>query len=611
MKRSKLQFGISQKLRAPRLGGGSAFSLLTVLAALCSVLVMLPLGALVVTAVSASPDSAVVHYAGGLLGRYTVTTLALVLLVGVGTLAMGVGSAWLVTMCSFPGRALFTWALVLPFALPGYVSAYSYTYLLQHAGPVQTALRAATGWGPLDYWFPDIRSVGGAAFVLSMVLYPYVYLLARTAFLTQSAAAFEVSRTLGRSPWRAFFEVAIPLARPAIVAGVALALMETLADYGTVAHFAVETFTTAIYRTWFSMGDRVGAVQLALILVGFVLLVLALERVGRRGRRFGDARAGRPMPRMPLSGWRAAVATTACLIPLACGFLIPVGMLVWLGVMLDVPWLDARNTMLVRNTLILGLVGGVVTLAVAAIIAYARRLSRGVLTHAFAQLAGFGYAVPGAVIAVGLLIPFGAFDRWLNRLMEATFGVSTGLLLTGTITAVVFAYVVRFLAVSLNGVEAGLSRISPSLDGASRTLGVGPWGTFARVHAPLLRGGMLTALMITMVDIMKELPATLILRPFNFDTLAIRAYRLASDERLALASVPSLMIVVVGLIPVILLSRQIARAGAEHHAPPSSQSAIEPDPEPQTPEAAALVPSLGGAPVAPDGGPQGAGREAA
>ncbi len=532
---------------------------LTAAAVVLSSLTLVPLASLVAAALGPA-DGAVAHYLETVLPGYALNTLGLVALVAVGVTAVGVGTAWLVTMCRFPGRRMFAWALVLPLAMPAYVSAYAYTYLLQHPGPVQTALREATGWGPHDYWFPDIRSLPGAAFVLAMVLYPYVYLLARAAFLQQSATAFEASRTLGRSPWRAFAGVAVPLARPAIVAGLALAVMETLADYGTVYHFGVETFTTAIYRTWFSMGDRVAAVQLSLLLVGLVVLVLALERIGRRGQRFADTRAGRPMPAMTLHGGRAALAVVACATPVLAGFLVPAGTLLGLGLGLSVDWLDPRTWALVGNTVTLGLIGATVTVTVAVVIAYARRLSRSRVTRGLGLLAGFGYAVPGAVIAVGLLIPFGAFDRWLNGVMVDLFGIRTGLLLTGTLAAIVFAYAVRFLAVSLNGVEAGLARIAPSLDGASRTLGQGPAGTFLRVHAPLLKGGLLTAFLITFVDIMKELPATLILRPFNFDTLAIRAHRLASDERLAQASVPALMIVAVGLIPVILVSRQITRA---------------------------------------------------
>ncbi|UOM34989.1 iron ABC transporter permease [Acuticoccus sp. I52.16.1] len=536
---------------------GTGTSVLVGVAGVLCVATLLPLGALVVSAFAGSTD-AVAHYAATVLPQYIFNTVTLVVIVAVLASTAGVSAAWLVTMCRFPGREVFAWALVLPLAMPAYVSAYAYTYLLSHPGPVQTALRDATGWGPHAYWFPDIRSLGGAAFVISMVLFPYVYLMARTAFLQQSSTAFESARIMGRSPWRAFIGVAVPLARPAIVAGLALVCMETLADYGAVSYFGVQTFTTAIYRTWFSLGDRTAAVQLALALVTLVLLVIALERLGRRGRRFSEA--GRPFRGLPLSGWRAGLAIAACTLPVAFGFLVPGLTLVWLGVSLDVAWLDARTTRLISNSLTLAFVGGVATVSVAVVIAYARRLSAGRMTQALGQLATFGYAVPGAVIAVGLLIPFGAFDRWLHKLMTATFGVGTGLLLTGTIAAVVFAYVVRFLAVSLNGVEAGMARISPSLDSASRTLGAGQGRTFFRIHAPLLSGGLLTAFLITFVDIMKELPATLILRPFNFDTLAIRANRLASDERLAEASVPSLMIVAVGLIPVVLLSRQIARS---------------------------------------------------
>ncbi len=547
---------MARRQRGRVIGGGARW--LVVLAGVLTVATLLPLLALIVTAFQSTGD-AFAHYAETVLPGYIATTVVLALAVGAGVAVTGVVTAWLVTMCRFPGRRLFAWLLVLPIAMPGYVSAYAYTYLLQHPGPVQTALRDTFALGPQDYWFPNIRSTGGAIFVLTMVLYPYVYLLARAAFIQQSATGFEAARTLGRSAMQAFLEVAVPLARPAIVAGVALAVMETLADYGTVYHFGVNTFTTAIYRTWFSMGDRVAAVQFSLILVSFVLIVIALERIGRREKRYSESRAGRPMSRMKLSGWRAAAAILACALPVACGFVIPALTLLLLGLSQHAVWFDERTATLMSNTLTLAAIGAAITVAISVVIAYARRLSVRPITKVFGQLATFGYAVPGAVIAVGLLIPFGAFDRWLNGVMVAAFDIRTGLLLTGTFAAVVFAYVVRFLAVSLNGVEAGLARISPSLDGASRTLGSGPMRTFFRIHGPLLSGGLLTAFLMTFVDIMKELPATLILRPFNFDTLAIRAFRLASDERLALASVPSLMIVAVGLVPVIVLSRQITR----------------------------------------------------
>ena len=563
---------------------GAGTTVLVSMAIVLCVAMLLPLASLVVSAFAGS-TGAVGHYAATVLPRYVANTVSLVLIVAVLASTAGVATAWLVTMCRFPGREVFAWALVLPLAMPAYVSAYAYTYLLSHPGPIQTGLREITGWGPREYWFPEIRSLGGAAFVLSMVLFPYVYLMARTAFLQQSATAFESARIMGRSPWRAFAGIAVPLARPAIVAGLALVVMETLADYGAVSYFGVQTFTTAIYRTWFSLGDRTAAVQLALVLVTLVLLVVALERLGRQGRRFSQT--GRPFRGLELAGWRAGLAVLACVLPVSFGFLVPGATLLYMGISLDVSWLDTRTTRLIGNTVTLATVGATATVVVAVVIAYARRLADGRVTQVLGQLASFGYAVPGAVIAVGLLIPFGAFDRWLHAAMMATFGVGTGLLLTGTIAAVVFAYVVRFLAVSLNGVEAGMARISPSLDWASRTLGAGQGRTFLRIHAPLLSGGLLTAFLITFVDIMKELPATLILRPFNFDTLAIRANRLASDERLAEAAVPSLMIIAVGLIPVVLLSRQIARTnrrGGEVEvavAPPHEVAAPEEDVPPE------------------------------
>ncbi|MEM8551784.1 MAG: iron ABC transporter permease, partial [Pseudomonadota bacterium] len=386
----------------------------------------------------------------------------------------------------------------------------------------------------------------------------------------------EAARTLGRGPWRAFLGVAVPLARPAIAAGVALALMETLADYGTVYHFGVDTFTTGNYRAWFTMGDRVAAVQFSLVLVSFVLLVIALERIGRGGRRYSETRAGRPLAAINLTGWHAAAAVALCTIPILFGFVVPAVTLIALGISLNADWLDPRTLRLISNTLTLAFVGATATVVVALVIAYARRISRTKVTLILSHVASFGYAVPGSVIAVGLLIPFGMFDRWFHGVMVALFSIPTGLLLTGTIAAVVFAYVVRFLAVALAGVDAGLERIAPSLDGASRTLGSGPMRTFCRIHAPLLTGGILTAFLITFVDIMKELPATLILRPFNFDTLAIRAHRLASDERLEMASVPSMFIVLVGLIPVIILSRQITRS---HRARLHGERAVSDAPE--------------------------------
>ena len=500
------------------------------------------------------------HLADTVLGSYVANTLWLVLGVGFGVILGGVGTAWLVTMCRFPGRQVFEWALILPLAVPAYVMAYTYTDLLQFTGPVQTLLRDATGWGARDYWFPEIRSLGGAIVMLTMVLYPYVYLLTRGAFLEQSACALEVSRTLGCGPWGSFFRVALPLARPAIVGGTSLALMETVADFGTVSFFGVQTFTTGIVRTWFSLGDRVAAAQLSAALLCVVLAVLLAERWSRGPARYYHTSGRyRHLPRHPLSGWHAGLAFAFCLFPVVLGFLLPGAILLDMSIETGDAQFGPRFLRLAFNSFTLAAVTAVLAVMVAVIMAYGVRLDPGRMTVAANRVAAMGYAVPGTVIAVGVLIPFAIFDNALDDWMRARFGLSTGLLLTGTIAALVFAYLVRFLAISLNTVEASLGKIKPSMDDAARSLGAGAGGALLRVHAPIMWGSLLTAGLLVFVDVMKELPATLIMRPFNFDTLAVQAYNLASDERLTEASTASLAIVAVGVLPLILLSRTIAR----------------------------------------------------
>lgn len=475
-----------------------------------------------------------------------------------GVLVLGVSTAWLVTMCRFPGREIFHWALILPLAVPAYVVAYAYTDFLQHPGPVQTLLREVTGWRGTDYWFPNIRSPGGAVFVFSFVLYPYVYLLARAAFLEQSVCALEAARALGQTAWGAFWRTALPLARPAIAAGAALALMETLADFGTVAHFGVRTFTTAIYQSWFALGDRVLAGQLSAGLLGLVTLLILAERVSRAGAGYQQPTTRyQRLPEHHLRGWRGIAAFAACALPLTMGFLLPLAILLYLNWVGGHALFGARYVTLALNTFTLAGVAAAVAVGLALVMAYAVRLSRSPVARAANRLAGLGYAIPGSVIAVGVLIPLANVDNAVDAWMRATFGISTGLVLTGSIAGLVFAYLVRFMAVSINTVEASLAKITINMESAARSLGRSKLGALADVHAPLMRGSLLTAGLIVFVDVVKELPATLIMRPFNFDTLAIQAYRLASDERLAEASTASLMIVATGLIPVILLSRTI------------------------------------------------------
>lgn len=499
------------------------------------------------------------------LPRYIGNTLLLAFLVAAGVTAIGVPAAWLVTMYAFRGRAVFEMALALPLAFPAYVIAYAYTDLLDHPGAVQTALRDITGWGPRDYWFPEIRSLEGAAAMLILVLYPYVYLLARASFLHQSVSALDVSRTLGAGPFRRFFLVAVPMARPAIVTGVALALMETLADFGTVAHFGVQTFATGIYRAWFSMGDRIAAAQLsACLLIGVMALIL-LERIHRRESRFQTTRASyQALPQPRLTGFQAAGAMVLCALPPLCGFVIPLGMLMWMSVEGGHTFFGARYLDFAFNSLTLAGAAGFIVVALAVLIAYAARLAPGRLTRLATIVASMGYAIPGSVIAVGLLIPLAGFDNAIDSFFKSVFGVGTGLIFTGSIIVLLMAYSVRFMSVALQTVDSALDKVTPSMDHAARALGETAVGALKRVHVPMMRGGLLTAALIVFVDVMKELPATLILRPFDFETLATQAYRLASDERLLQASTPSLAIGLIGLIPVLLLTREIRRSRPGH-----------------------------------------------
>ena len=444
--------------------------------------------------------------------------------------------------------------------MPAYVLAYVYTDFLQFVGPLQSALRETFGWEKADYWFPDVRSLGGAITMFIFVLYPYVYLMARTAFIERSSGMLEAGRTLGVGPWRSFFRVSLPLARPAVAAGASLALMETLADYGTVSYFGVQTFTTGIYRAWFSLGDRIAAAQLAASLLGFVLVLLLIEQSSRGRARFHNTTGrNRPQPGHRLGGVSAVLAVVACVIPLAIGFVIPAGLLLRLSLAGGDAQFGAHFVVLARNSFVLAGVTALIAISLALLLAYAARIGKGRLSQSLNRLVGLGYAVPGSVIAVGVLIPVTRLDSWLAAQWEIWFGSNPGLLLTGGIAALIYAYLVRFLAVALQSVTSSLIKITSNMDEAARSLGANPGETLRRVHLPMLRGSLLTASLLVFVDVMKELPATLVMRPFNFDTLATQAYTLASDERLAEASTASLAIVAVGLLPLIMLSRQISR----------------------------------------------------
>lgn len=502
------------------------------------------------------------HLASTVLPRYLLNSFILMVGVGGGVSVIGVGAAWLVTMCRFPGSRLFEWAMLLPLAAPAYILAYTYTELLEFYGPVQMWLRETFGWASVsDYWFPDIRSIGGAIALLTLTLYPYVYLLTRVAFLEQSTCTTEASRSLGCNPWRSFFTVALPLARPAIMAGLALALMETLNDFGTVQYFGVETFTTGIYRTWFGMGERVAAAQLAAVLMLFIMWLILLELWSRRQARYYQTSSQyQNLQQFRLGGMRAVGACICCLLPVFLGFLLPAGLLLEMSITESGESFRGRFWDYASHSLTLATVTAALGVAIALIMAYGVRLNRNLGMRLSTRIAAMGYAVPGSVIAVGILIPIGAVDNAIDGFMRSVFGISTGLLFSGTITALVFAYLVRFMAVAFGAVESSLIKIKPSLDDASRSLGYGPTKTLVKVHAPMMWGGLLTGAMLTFVDVMKELPATMVIRPFNFDTLAVRVYNLASDERLTEAAGPALAIVLVGIVPVILLSLRIAKS---------------------------------------------------
>lgn len=524
----------------------------TTLTAALSLVLLAPV-AVVLASVFASSGDIWRHLQETVLADYILNSLWLMVGVGALALPLGVVPAWLVTAFRFPFSRQLEWALLLPLAFPAYIIAYTYTGLLDFAGPAQSWLRETFGAG---YWFPEVRSLPGAAVMLALVLYPYVYLLTRAAFQEQSACAVEAARVLGAGPARAFFRVALPLARPAIVAGLSLALMETLADYGVVQYFGVATFTTGIFRTWFGLGSSVAAAQLSALLMGFVLVLTLLERRARKQVRYHHAsgRYRRVEPKR-LQGLRGGLALALCALPVGFGFIIPAAQLsVWAaqtyGASLNRDFLE-----LTWHSVELALLASALALGAALVLAYARRLQPGAMTYAVNRLLSMGYAVPGTVIAIGVLLPFTWLDRQLAKWVGMILDIDAGLALSGTIAILVFAYLTRFLAVSLNTVEAGLEKIRPAMDEASRSLGVGGVGLLRQVHSPMMRSSLLAAALLVFVEVLKELPATLILRPFNYNTLAVRAFEMANDERLAAASLPALTIVLVGVIPVIILNR--------------------------------------------------------
>lgn len=500
------------------------------------------------------------HLLSTVLPTYIFNTILLMVFVGFLSALAGVSTAWLTVTMDFPGRRFFSWALILPLATPAYIVAYVYTDLLEYAGPVQTALRTATGWGYQDYYFPPIRSLGGASLMLSLVLYPYIYLLARASFQRQSVALIEAARSLRASPWKVFWRVAMPTARPAIAGGMALVLMETIADFGVVDFFGVQTLTTGVFRTWFSLGDPQAAGQIAAWLFIFAVALVLLEQQSRKGQVANATSRDRAITpsRMPLA--KGLGATLFCALPILFGFVVPTGILIHLTMATGDPLLGRSFLDFVSNSIIVALLAAGLACFIGIILAYAARLHPTKFNQTLIRLATLGYALPGAMLAIGIL----SLSTWLDSVfassLKSLFGVTPGLLVTGTIGGLLFAYVCRFLTVAYNGVEAGLQKVHGSLDFAARSLGASPGRVLTAIHLPMIRGSLISAMLLVFIDVMKELPATLLLRPFNFETLATRVYRLASDERLPEASTAALVIVLVGLVPTIVLSISLARS---------------------------------------------------
>lgn len=492
---------------------------------------------------------------GTTLPIYIGNSVLLMILTGVFATIVGTGAAWCVSMLDFPGRRILSWALILPLAAPAYIVGYIYVDLLDFYGPVQSGLRSLFDWTESDYSFPPIRTLPAAAFILGIVLYPYIYLLARTAFLEQSYSQWLAARSLGLSPFQTFRRISLPAARPAIIGGLSLVLMEVLADFGVADYFGIPTFSTGIFRNWLAAGDRPAAMSLAAVMLLFVFILIVLENRSRKGRVTTQGTSQRQAGRLPLSKKRGALVAALCALPVLFGFVIP-ALALSANILTQVDG-QAGETFLTYtwNTVKLATIVGVISLLIAIFLSYYERNEPSRFGRAAIKLSTLGYALPGALLAVGLLYPLGGVDRGLTRWASSELGWDQGLILSGTIVILAYALTVRYLTVAFNSVSSGFEKIPFSMDAAGRTLGLSPVRLVGRVHLPLLRSSLSAGLILVFIDVLRELPATLILRPFNFETLATRVYWLASDERLIEASSAALLIIVIGLIPVIWLNR--------------------------------------------------------
>ncbi len=525
-----------------------------------ALLLVLPIMAIFATSLGET-DELFAHLMSTVIPTYTFNTLALTLGVMLLTLIFGVPCAWLMAMCRLPSERILQWALVLPLAMPGYIVGYIFTDWFDFAGPVQVWLRELTGWQAKQYWFPDIRTLTGAAVVLALVLYPYVYLLCRAAFIEQNASLLQSARLLKCTPWQSFCRVSLPLVRPAIAVSLSLVAMETIGDFGTVSYFAVNTLTTAVYDTWLGYSSLTAAAKISSVMLVFILLLLSAERYSRRKQKlFQHQFANREDVRYPLHGWKKVAALIWCWGLVSCAFLLPLGQLIVYAIRSFARSWTGEFQIFALNSLYVSLAAAGVSVVVALVVNFCRRIQPTRLSLSYMRFASAGYALPGTVLAIGIMVPVLALDHAINDVAKWLDWGRPGLVFSGTMLALIFAMVVRFAAVAIGSIESSLGKLSPSLDMASRTMGCSANQMLLRVHLPLVKRGALIAGLLVFIESMKELNASLLLRPFNFETLATYVYNFASDEQLEMAALPAVLLVFVGLIPLLLVNRSLEQS---------------------------------------------------
>lgn len=522
-----------------------------------ALLLVLPILAIFFTAIGET-DQLFSHLMSTVMATYTFNTVVLVVGVMLLSLLFGIPCAWLMAMCRLPSERILQWALVLPLAMPAYIVGYIFTDWFDFAGPIQIALRDVMGWQAGDYWFPDIRTLGGAIIVLALVLYPYVYLLCRAAFMEQNVSLLQSARLLKCSPWQSFYRISLPLVRPAIAVGLSLVAMETIGDFGTVSYFAVNTLTTAVYDTWLGYSSLTAAAKISVIMLVFVILLLSLERYSRRKQKlFQSQFSSREDFRYELRGWKKWLALIWCWGLVAIAFIFPLGQLCIYAYKYFAQSWTPEFQQYALNSLYVSLSAAVIGVLIALVVNFYHRLSASRTSVMFMRLSSLGYAVPGTVLAIGVMVPVIFMDHAVNDLAKAMEWGRPGLIFSGSMFAIIFALVVRFSAVAIGSIESSLSKVSPSLDMASRTMGCNPNTMLLKVHVPLIRRGALIAALLVFIESMKELNASLLLRPFNFETLATYVFNYASDEHLELAAMPAVILVLVGLVPLVLINRSL------------------------------------------------------